>query len=110
MRLHWIKCVGDVWCGLFSLDLNSVGGTSGVYIIWSGSAVLYVGSGNVAERLATHRLDTRINQYNAPYVTWAAVPGANQPGVENYLASALRPLVGEVWPAAQPIEVNLPPW
>ena len=50
MILNWIKCTGDVWCKLNSINLDHehFNGKNGIYIIWHGgseSKVVYVGKG-----------------------------------------------------------------
>ncbi len=115
MELQWNKCQGDVWCNLNSVNLGHphFNSMSGVYIIWHGgspAATVRVGQGNIRERLATHRTDPAIQKYKHLdlYVTWASVPKASQDGVETYLAQKLSPIVGELFPKAAPISINLP--
>jgi len=85
----------------------------GVYIIWHGGTdarTVYVGQGNIRERLSKHRLDREIQAYASKklYVTWAAVDEGSRDGVENHLFDRLKPLLGERKPVANPIAVNLP--
>lgn len=57
MELTRLKCEGDVWCSLTRLNLETVN-EHGVYVIWHGgkpSHVVYVGQGDVADRLKEHR-------------------------------------------------------
>lgn len=115
MQLTWIKCQGDVWCKLTTVNLNHThfNNMHGVYIIWHGganAATVYVGQGYVKERLAEHRTHLAIKFYEnlGLYVTWAAVPQQYRDGVEVYLAQSLRPKVGKDYPNAVPIGVNLP--
>ena len=111
--LTWIKCQGDVWCSLEKVNLSTVT-TAGVYIIWHGGNppnVVRVGQGKISDRLAIHRIDPDIlayKQFGELFVTWASVPAAQQDGVERYLADQSTPLVGDVFPDAAPIPVNLP--
>ena len=115
LHLNWIKCDGDVWCKLNSvnLDHSHFNSMQGVYIIWHGGsspAVVYVGQGNIKDRLTEHRRDTRIQNY-APYdlyVTWANVAEPFRNGVEAYLANYWKPKVGVSHPAVDPITVNSP--
>jgi hypothetical protein len=116
MNLKWIKCQGDVWCPLSTVDLTSphFNKMDGVYIIWHGGsapAAVYVGQGNVRERLKAHRTEPEIQQY-APlglFVTWASVPQEQRGGVERFLAeSPYKPKVVAAWSSDPPIEVNLP--
>lgn len=115
MTLSWQKCQGEVWCKLNAVDVehSHFANMNGVYIIWHGGtapAVVYVGKGNVRDRIRSHRTKKDIQQY-APrnlFVTWAQVDNASQAGVEAYLDSYWKPLVGERHPAAEPIVVNSP--
>lgn len=115
MLLEWVKCEGDVWCSFERLDLSNVI-SFGVYVIWKPPAlalstpqVIRVGQGNIAERIAAHRLDPEITQYGPGLlVTWAEVLGYYVDGVEAFLAQQLRPAVGDRFPLAPPIAVNLP--
>lgn len=115
MVLSWVKCVGDVWCKLdaVNLDHEHFDGMQGVYVIWHGGReprVVYVGQGEIRERLMSHRTDSRIQQYaNLDlYVTWARVQPTQRDGVEVYLARHWAPRVGERHPDARPIEANSP--
>ena len=114
-RLLWNKCDGNVWCSLFRVDLthSHFDKREGVYVVWHGGPnprTVYVGKGNIRDRLGQHRLDERIRQY-APlglFTTWAYVDPSRRSGAERYLSNRLGPLVGENWPIEQPVPVNLP--
>ena len=115
MILNWIKCQGDVWCKLATVNLahDHFQGMEGVYIIWHGgqaAKVVYVGQGTIRDRLREHRSDNRIQQYAGfdLFATWASVPPQNRSGVERHLADKWQPLVGTNHPDANPIEVNSP--
>jgi len=111
--VSWVKCQGDVWCSLERVDLSGVN-TTGVYIIWHGGPkprVVYVGQGNVADRLRTHRNDQSIlrhRQNGDLYVTLAAVASNEMDGVERYLFDHWTPLEGVARPNVRPIAVNSP--
>ena len=113
MQLHWIKCEGNTWCSLTKVNLSTVT-EYGVYIIWHDGEypnVVYVGQGDVADRIDTHRGDhkiTRHDQKGTLFVTWASVSYSQRDGVERYLADKFSPLEGEHHPVATPIEVNSP--
>ena len=112
MNLYWMKGDGDVWCSFEDVSVDSII-AYGVYIIWYGgdnSHVVYVGQGDVADRITAHRMDNRILYYSqfGLYITWADVALADRDGVERYLTDSLNPLVEDVYPAAAPIEVNSP--
>ena len=113
LMLQWIKCENDKWCGLETLNMESVGDVSGVYVIWHGGTSpqwVRVGQGNIKDRLSAHRNDSKIlaHRSNILYVTWATVNPSQQDGVEAFLANACNPLIGERFPNRTPIEVNLP--
>ncbi len=115
-ELEWMRCWGDVWCKLNFVNLNHEyfdKDVSGVYIIWHGGpnpAVVYVGQGNIKERIDVHRKDPEIQEfeYLDLYVTWATVPEEYRNGVEAYLAYKWKPRVGTNHPQAPFIEVNSP--
>ena len=114
--LSWVKCQGDVWCKLNSVNLQHAhfNNRGGVYVIWHGGenpATVYVGqTEDLRDRLGTHRNDAQIQEYGSLglYVTWASVIPALLDGVERYLGERLRPKVPTNLPAAQPIEAQLP--
>jgi len=115
MYLTWNKCVGEQWCPLLSvnLDHSHFDGLEGVYIIWHGQpnpAVVYVGQGNIRERLTSHRQNPDILAYKDQglYVTWAKVEAANRDGIEKSLADTWKPKVGGNYPSVVPIPVNSP--
>ena len=117
LALNWAKLPNGVYCPLRNLDLSSVNVT-GVYIIWHGGAKPHAvrlgqgsGQSGVGGRLIQHREDSTIMQYERMgtlLASWAAVPQAYLDGVENYLGQALSPFVGERFPDAAPVVVNLP--
>ena len=115
--VKWIKCKGDVWCSFEHLNLNTVN-EHGVYIIWYSDknllvpVTVYVGQGDVADRIAEHREEPEFMEYSFKgtlYVTWAKVPQSYRRGVEKFLAGTLSPLVGERHPKnVQSVRVPLP--
>jgi hypothetical protein len=115
MNISWVKCVGGNWCSLETLNLDSVGDTAGVYIIWhegNPGQVVRIGQGDpIQGRLSAHRNDKEILAYNkkgALRVTWASVPWHQRDGVERHLADTWSPLVGSAFPNVLPIAVNSP--
>lgn len=119
MQLNWVKCQDDAWCKFNAVDLahEPFNKMYGVYIIWVGGeepqVVVYVGQGNIKERLAEHRTNPGIFLYEDIldtdlYVTWAAVSQPDCDAVEAYLADKWDPKVGERYPQAPHIEVNSP--
>ena len=115
MNVEWIKCKGDKWCTLATVNLQDrhFDGLEGVYIIWHGGsnpATVRAGQGVIRDRLATHRNDREVQAFSHLnlLVTWASVESAYRDGVEAFLADQLNPKVGERFPNRTPIEVNLP--
>jgi len=115
MQVNWMKCQGEVWCKLNSVNLEHKHFINmyGVYIIWHGgsaSKVVYVGQGYIKDRLAEHRKNQEIQSFEqlGLYVTWASVPSEYRDGVEVYLANTWSPKVGVSYPRVAPIEVNSP--
>lgn len=109
----WIKSTTDTWLPFEIVDLSNVA-TTGVYLIWHAGQpgrVVRLGQGKIAERLLAHRDDTEVTNYRTfgtLYVTWAEVPARLIDGVERYLAEYWKPLIGDRYPNAPPIEVNSP--
>ena len=115
MYLDWIRCQGEFWCMLNTVNLEHehFEHCRGVYIIWhSGQdpGVVYVGQGDIKARIQFHRGNEAVQQYepHGLYVTWARVPPSSWDGVESFLAKKLTPKVGTDHPSAEPIEVNSP--
>lgn len=115
LQLNWTKCQGNVWCKLNSVNLDHehFNNMHGVYIIWHGGTkpwAVYVGQGNIKDRIAEHRKNPDIQQYaNLDlYVTWATVPQEYHGGVKVYLADIWSPKVGVNYPQVPRIEVNSP--
>ncbi len=115
LAVDWRKCQEHTWCQLNYVDLSHAWfNVDGVYVIWHGGTepkTVYVGQGcPVRDRLAAHRKDAEIQKYKGYglYVTWAQVAKAMLDGVEVYLATTFKPLVGKRYPVATPINVNGP--
>jgi len=115
MQVSWIKCEGGEWCPFLTVDLNSAHfvNLEGIYIIWHAGqnpATVRVGQGAIRERIQAHRNDPTILSYAqyGLFVTWANVAPPFRNGIERYLADTLNPKVGEAFPQANPIIVNLP--
>ena len=113
VNLQWIRCVGNVWCPLLRLNLETVT-EHGVYVIWHAGPtpkVVYVGQGDVRARLEKHRDDQNIVRHEAQgelYVTWASVSEAERDGIERYLANTFWPIEGRRHPNVQGTPVNIP--
>jgi hypothetical protein len=117
VQLQWQKGPAGQACVLDQLDLGSVGeadGSHGVFVIWrsgvstKSSVVLYVGRGILRKELSDCRRDPLIRGELGLLVTWASVDLASVDAVAAYLCEQLRPVWGEMLPAAQPLPVNLP--
>ena len=115
MQVTWNRCDGHIWCKLNTVDLtdNHFDSMTGVYVIWHGGnnpKTVRVGQGFIKDRIAAHRLDPEVQDYaqHGLFVTWASLPGHLRNGVEAYLAQQLNPLVGDRFPNAPTIAVNLP--
>lgn len=113
MQLDWKVCQGNVWCSFMNVELDSIP-EEGVYVIFQrNGAAIYVGQGNVAERIASHRRDASILEYdgigqNELLITWANVEKRFRDGIEASLADYHRPVVGDAYPNAAMISVNPP--
>lgn len=115
MILNWIKCQGNVWCKLHTVNLDHqhFDNLAGVYIIWHGGeqpATVRVGQGFIRDRLNAHRQDPVVQQYSnlTLYVTWASVSADQRDGVERFVAKSTIPKVGDHFPDVEAIKVNLP--
>ena len=116
LHLNWVKCQGGVWCKLNTVNLSQehFENMDGVYIIWHGGmdrAVVYVGQGNIRERLQSHRSNQEIQQYDYLdlFVTWASVDSTRCRGVEAYLAYTCQPKVSTFhYSGVRHISVNSP--
>lgn len=119
IEVDWETCQEGRWCELEQLNFDSVPVDFGVYVIWRPGVpqsgiiprAVYVGQGDVAARLSSHRNDPGImrHQLGAPLlVTCASVPDAYIDGVERFLADSLHPLEGDNWPDVPWVPVNLP--
>jgi hypothetical protein len=116
LNLTWKTCGDDGhWCSLEALDLDSVGETAGVYIIWhegNPGRVVRIGQGDpIQDRLSAHRNDPKVTKYRSTgklRVTWASVSSIYRDGVERHLANLWNPLVGDAFPNVLPIAVNSP--
>ena len=113
LELSWMRCHGNDWCSFEYLACYLID-EEGVYIIWcegKTNRVVYVGQGDVRERLTAHRQDNELlacRKYGRLQVTWAFVPVLKRDGVERFLAESYKPLLSARLPSVWPIKVNLP--
>ena len=121
LSVNWVKCNGGNWCSFKRVDLKKVT-AKGVYAIGYKSSTtdailtVYVGQGDVAERVEEHRSgNTATSKKILGYategtmvVTWAAINAEIRDGVEKYLADELEPIVGHTHPDVDAIPVSKP--
>ena len=77
--------------------------------------VVYVGQRFIENRIRQHRRKCSKVLRTVPdrnlRVTWARVDSQEDRNcIESFLAEYLHPVVGDRWPGAYPIQVNLPEW
>lgn len=117
MNVNWIKNQNGEYFDFLRLNLDApyFMNKVGVYMIWyatpSEARVIYVGQGEIGERLKKHREDLQIMNYakfGQIRVSWLELPGEYLDGVEAFLFDTYKPIIGERTPAAEPIPVNLP--
>ncbi len=111
--ISWIKCQNETWCPFWNVDLsnNHFDNLEGVYILWVGETVLYIGQGVIKDRLYAHRSEPQFAVYKSHDVraTWAHVSLFERSGVEKYLGGRLNPKIGQIYPEnVNSIPVNLP--
>jgi hypothetical protein len=119
LQLSWqVEAMSGNWISLDTFNFSTIA-TFGVYIIWHGKWItsltpartIRVGQGNIWQRLPEHHSDPAVTwyrQFGPLAVTWATVSPLLVDGVERFLASRLNPLIGDRFPNAVPIAVNLP--
>lgn len=113
-------CNDGKWCRFASASFSALEGVLGVYIIWRpatrmrGRQIIYVGQGNIRNRIFQHRSGpSRLIGPAREYwrVTWIEVRSARErDGIERYLADSIEPAVGKSWPKVPPVPVSLPRW
>ena len=109
MPLDWSVHAGNTWHTLWDIDLPESGARHGVYIIWNGEEILYVGQGDIGTRLSQHKNDKSFfHGASAPFCTWASVPAVIVDGVELYLGERLKPVLSKNFPRVAPVPVALP--
>lgn len=113
-KLLWAKSIDNKWLNLSNLDLTNLHAT-GVYIIWHGGEnprIVRIGQGNIAARLAAHRLNHQIMRYveSGPMmVTWAEIDAqATRDGVEVHLVNQFTPLIKDKTAEVRPLQANSP--
>ncbi len=113
-RLLWAKSIDNKWLNLSNLDLTNLHAT-GVYMIWHGGEnprIVRIGQGNIAARLAAHRLNHQIMRYveSGPMmVTWAEIEDqAMRDGIEAFLSKQFTPLIKDKVPEVRPIQASSP--
>ena len=115
--LEMMKCLGDRWCNLYDVRLDSrhFDELDGVYIIWYWQkkylpAVVKTDQGSIRERLLQDRQRPSIlalKDYDL-LATWASVGESQRDGIGRYLGETLDPIIESLLPKASPIRVILP--
>ena len=119
LEVHWHECEFPLKTKGQGFLRQAVLETAvGVYVIerfydYAPDYTVYVGSGEIKNRLREHANDSNITQHegNEPLRAFWAASGqteAQREGIERYLADRLDPKVGSRHPEAAPVEVNLP--
>lgn len=84
----------------------------GVYVIYHQSngkpVTLYVGEGNIKERIDYHRTQTDFGDIYPIYVFWAKTDWFDRFGIERYLFTELKPTISKKASDTKPISVNIP--
>jgi len=111
LHVEWIKCKSGNYCDFWIIDLSSTYFDEqriGIYLIWYGKEMLYVGQGDIAARIQAHRNEREFLAYKDKKltVTFAEVEKRFLDGVEHYLAEVYHPTIGDAHPSATPISVN----
>ncbi len=109
--LQWTRCEGNVYCTLLRVDISDQDG-DGVYIIWNGTSgqAIYVGQGDIKERLVSHRGSDLVHTYGyeALLVTWAFVSDLEERlSIERYLHQVLTPVASTCGSGTE-LPVSLP--
>ncbi len=113
MQVTWQKLPSGNWANARQVDYTKLN-VFGVYIMWipgtvlTGPCYIRIGQGNVADRIQQHLRTPEIAKYPTLYFTCADVSRWQVDGVERFLADRLFPMVGDRFPEAPPIPVNLP--
>ena len=114
MIIEWCKCILQSRCRLNLINLNNeyFDNLIGVYVIWSGnnmSNIISVGQGIIREKIIEMQIDKKVQSYGPDlFVTWAAVSSASLAGVEAFLCNELKPILYQIIPNREFINVNLP--
>ena len=116
VEVSWNTFRWNVYDGTMSIHMNIFGVPKGIYIIWyidiwGNPVTVYVGQGNIKQRLRNHRLDPAIRNHNFKelYVSWTPILYLYlRNSVERYLGETLKPLVGSDYPVAMKRYVKLP--
>ena len=84
----------------------------GVYIIYHQSnenpITLYVGEGNIKERIDYHRTQTDFGDIYPILVFWSETYWSDRFGIERYLFNKLNPSVTKRASDTKPLPVNIP--
>ena len=106
ISVYWNTLFLNQWHNINDIPLIL---SSGVYVIFNESEVLYIGkSNNISGRL-THHKENLLTGENPPiYFTWADVTDTHIDGVERFLVEHYNPKYNLRIPNVQAVKVNLP--
>ena len=118
--LDWKKCDNGVWCDFMRMNLNSIT-IRGIYWIWCDGEynfndefltnTVYIGQGNISERIFKHRRDSDITEYSERgrlLVTWAHVIDHHMDAVEGFFCNSYKPLAVERCPDCKgPVYIDI---
>lgn len=109
-HVDWVKC-SDTWCNFWGIDLTQdyfFNNPGGVYIIFLGKEILYVGQGDIKPRIEAHRNEHDFADFKGQdvRVTWCVVETSLRDGIERYLADYHEPRLGLSHPVVPRIQVN----
>lgn len=113
LHVQWAKASDSQWFPLAAVDVRQVH-DAGVYVIWHDgrpSRTIYVGHGDIAERLRERQADRAVRMYRKfgrVRVTWAHVAEPLQQSVARYLTEKLKPAFGDALLLVESVPVELP--
>ena len=76
--------------------------------IKGGTSTLYVGEGNIRERIDYHRTQTDFGDIYPIRIFWAETYWRDRFGIERYLFNTLKPTISKNASDVEPIPVNIP--
>ena len=121
LKLNWMRD-REFWYDFKRMNWKNVSGNYGIYCVFTQELVtIYVGSGDIADRLLSHQegregsqkireFQERMPEVGDLLVTWAEVASTQYIGVERYLhlPDVLDPIISKGPLYGNIIEVNTP--